>query len=169
MRSVRNGASLASRLAPAMHDVGVDALRHRHLGHRRTGHFAFGNYLRLELHAVSPPHHRLLACHRVHLFPSGHDRYRPTGLDQDEMAARLPLVRCRRRFECSNSLVLPSSRRLEGTPQSGIDPLVRTVSLVEVAAREAPRLRRELARRRLASQPRSTRPVSDQRVSESDQ
>ena len=59
--------AFASQLPPAVHDVGVDAVRHRYLGHRGAGRLALGQYLRLELFAVAPPSHHLVACHRVHL------------------------------------------------------------------------------------------------------
>ena len=36
-------------------DIGVDAMRHHHLGHRRLGHLAFGQDLQLLLFAVVPP------------------------------------------------------------------------------------------------------------------
>src|SRR6188474_1917273 len=50
-----------------MHDVGVDAVRHRHAGHRRPRRLALRHDLRLQLCAVALTPFPTLACHRVHL------------------------------------------------------------------------------------------------------
>ena len=66
-RHDRCAAAPPSQLAPTVHDVGIDAMQHRHLGYRRVGRFTLRHHLRLELEAVAPPSRCLLACHRVHV------------------------------------------------------------------------------------------------------
>ena len=82
--------AFSRKLAPAVHDVGVDAVRHRHLGYRRAYGIALGQYLCLERLAVAPPCRRLLACHRVHLLLRGHDPYRRELPVQDGITGRIP-------------------------------------------------------------------------------
>ena len=53
--------------APFVHDVGVDAVRERHAGHRCTGLGALGQDLLLELGAVAPTGLVLGFGHGVHL------------------------------------------------------------------------------------------------------
>lgn len=53
--------------APFVHDVGVDAVRERHAGHRCTGLGALGQDLLLEIGAVAPTGLVLGFGHGVHL------------------------------------------------------------------------------------------------------
>ena len=64
--ATRQGRS-ACEAAPLVHDVGVDAVRHRHARHRRSGLRAFAQNLRLEFGAVTPPRDLLGVFHGVHL------------------------------------------------------------------------------------------------------
>ena len=56
-----------SQAAPLVHDVGVDAVREGHAGHRCTGPGALGQDLLLELGAVAPTGLVLGFGHGVHL------------------------------------------------------------------------------------------------------
>ena len=57
--------ALASQLPSAVHDVGVDAMSHRHLRYRRSRHVALRQNLSLPIRAVPAPARSLLASHRV--------------------------------------------------------------------------------------------------------
>jgi hypothetical protein len=82
--------AFASQLPPAVHDVGVDAVRHCHLGYRGAGHLALGQHLQLALLVVAPPpYHPLVACHRVHVEFRGHDPSPQRGSNQDGLAGRI--------------------------------------------------------------------------------
>ena len=57
----------ATQFAPPVYDVGVDAVRHRDLGHRGAGCIALAQHQGLEVRAVAPSSRSLVACHRVHV------------------------------------------------------------------------------------------------------
>lgn len=76
------------QLPPAVNYVGIDAVGHRHLGHRRAGLAAFGQHLSLLLQAV-PPSCLLVACHHVHLSLCGQHPCRRRQTIQDDIAGRI--------------------------------------------------------------------------------
>lgn len=82
---------LSGQLAPAVHEVVVDAVRHRHLGHSHPRLVALRHDLRLELRAVASPRLTAAACHRVHLFLRGHDPSQSGLRIQDDLAGRIRL------------------------------------------------------------------------------
>ena len=85
----RGQIRLTCQLAPAMHNVGVDAVGHRDLGHRRARLRAFEQHLLLQLGAVVPAPYDYLRCHRVQLLLTGHHRYSLSASVQDGFAAPL--------------------------------------------------------------------------------
>jgi hypothetical protein len=52
-----------------VHQVVVDAVAHRHFGHRRTRRVALRHHLRLELGAVVAPLDEFVSCLCVHDVP----------------------------------------------------------------------------------------------------
>ena len=121
---------LARQLPPAVHDVGVDAVRHRHLGYRGTRGVALGQHLRLEFIAVPPPPHHLVACHRVHLGLRGHDPSRSRGSIQDGFAGRI-LTSRKSRMRAS---------RTHGPVRAKAEWLSYSTNAVEADARQHPDL-----------------------------
>lgn len=84
-----DGALPSRASCPPVHDVGIDAVRYRHLGHRRPGLVARGHLLGLHRGAVPPPGVRLLACHRVHLRYADTILAAASGCFQDDFARRI--------------------------------------------------------------------------------
>jgi hypothetical protein len=68
------GVTASGQLAPAMKDIGINAICHGDLGDQRAELGAL-RHLRLRHRAV-PPRVRLLTCHLVHLKLDAHDPYR---------------------------------------------------------------------------------------------